>query len=124
MVGEGEEGTQGQGRRAVGRFPGGEAHSRVPAATANTRAANPAKGAAEPLLGVQVFVGYCSLLLRSWWPAAPPAKLDSSFQEVLGSTSFGGVWLAEAGVDLVVEMGVVGAGVEVVTWVVGARVVG
>lgn len=78
-------------------------------------------------------MGYCPILLRSWWPAAPPAKLDSSLWEVSGSTSFGGVWLVEAGVGLVVEVvevaevaevRIVGAGVEVVTRVVAAGVVG
>lgn len=108
----------------------------MPATTANSRAASPAEGAAEPLLWAPPFVGYCPILLRSWWPAAPPAKLDSSLWEVSGSTSFGGVWLVEAGVGLVVgvvevvevaevaEVCIVGAGVEVVTRVVAAGVVG
>lgn len=64
------------------------------------------------------------MLLRSWWPAAPPATLDSSLCAVLGSTAFGVVWLAEAGLDLVVEAGLVGARAEVVpTGVLVAAVV-
>lgn len=79
VVGKGREGTQDQGSRERGRFPSG-VHSRVPAATVNRRTTNPAKGAAEPLLWAPPFVGYCPILLRSWWPAAPPAKLAPSSQ--------------------------------------------
>lgn len=70
-------------------------------------------------------------MLRSWWPAAPPAELDPSLCAVLGSTALGGVvWLAEAGLDLVVEpvetveTGLVGAlGAEAVPGVVVAGAV-
>lgn len=120
----GREGAQGQGTRSGGRFPSGEAQSRVPAATANRRAANTAEGTAEPLLWGPPCAGYCPILLRSWWPAALPATLESSSWEISGSASCGGVRLVGAGGGFKVEVRVVGGGVEVVTEVVGARVVG
>lgn len=78
---------------------------------------------------VPPLAGYCSMLLRSWWPAAPPANLLSSLLNVASSASVRGVWLVVgAGVGLVAEVRAVEAGVEgaelVLARVVGAAVVG
>lgn len=87
VVGTGSDGKReylGPEKYVRGKFPGGEAHSRTPAATANRRAANPAVGATPPLLWGcwgPPFAGYCPELLRSWWPAAPPVNLGSSSWE-------------------------------------------
>lgn len=120
----GRERYPGPGNRARRKFLDGKTHNKVRAATANRKAVNPVKGVAEALPWATSLVGIPAIFLRSWWPVAPPAKLDSSFPEVSGCTSWGEVWLVGAEVALVVETRVVGAGVEVVTEVVGARVVG
>ena len=67
-------------------------------------------------------MGYCPIFLRSWWPLAPPAEVDTSSWEVSGSTSFGEVWLVGAGVGLVVKVED-RAGAEVLTDLFAARVV-
>lgn len=105
-----------------------DAHSSAPATTVNRRAGNPDPRNTGPSLAPP-FGEFFSILLRSWWPAAPPVKRDSSSCAVPCSTSWGEVWLAGAEVGLVVEVVVVGAPVEVVleeVWagVEGARVVG
>lgn len=75
----GKRGYPGLGNKARRKFLDGKIHGRVPAAKANTRAANPAEEVEEPLLWAPPPVGCCPIFLRSWWPEAPPAKPDSSF---------------------------------------------
>lgn len=106
----------------------GDVHSIAPATTVNRIADNQDPRASEPPLdGIWAppFSGNFPILLRSWWPVAPPLKCDPSSCMTSCSVSWvEEVWLAWTVVGLMVVVAVVGAVVEVVLEEFWARVDG